>query len=81
VVVRASADTSGGAFTIIEETSPVDTPRHVHENEDEIFYVLEGDYVIQSATRSSTSVRVGWPLDRAASPMRSAASCRGPGAS
>ena len=47
VVVRASADTTGGAFTIIEEISPLDTPLHVHENEDEVFYVLEGDHVIQ----------------------------------
>jgi mannose-6-phosphate isomerase-like protein (cupin superfamily) len=47
VVVRASADTTGGAFTIIEEISPLDTPRHMHENEDEVFYVLEGDHVIQ----------------------------------
>ncbi|MGH2962347.1 MAG: cupin domain-containing protein [Solirubrobacterales bacterium] len=47
VVVRASADTTGGAFTIIEEISPLDTPLHVHENEDEIFYALEGDHVIQ----------------------------------
>jgi mannose-6-phosphate isomerase-like protein (cupin superfamily) len=47
VVVRASADTTGGAFTSIEEISPLDTPRHMHENEDEVFYVLEGDHVIQ----------------------------------
>ena len=47
VVVMASADTTGGAFTIIEEVSPLDTPLHVHENEDEVFYVLEGDHVIQ----------------------------------
>ena len=47
VVVRASADTTGGAFTIIEEVSPLDTPLHRHENEDEIFFVLEGDHVIQ----------------------------------
>jgi mannose-6-phosphate isomerase-like protein (cupin superfamily) len=47
VVVRASADSTGGAFTIIEEISPLDTPLHRHENEDEIFFVLEGDHVIQ----------------------------------
>jgi mannose-6-phosphate isomerase-like protein (cupin superfamily) len=47
VVVRASAETTGGAFTILEEVSPLDTPLHMHENEDEVFYVLEGDHVIQ----------------------------------
>jgi mannose-6-phosphate isomerase-like protein (cupin superfamily) len=47
VVVKASADTTGGAFTIFEESEPVDTPLHVHENEDELFYVLEGEHVFQ----------------------------------
>ena len=37
VVVKASADTTGGAFTIFEENEAVDTPLHVHENEDELF--------------------------------------------
>jgi mannose-6-phosphate isomerase-like protein (cupin superfamily) len=47
VLVKASADTTGGAFTIFEENAPVDTPLHVHENEDEMFYVLEGEHVFQ----------------------------------
>jgi mannose-6-phosphate isomerase-like protein (cupin superfamily) len=47
IVVKASADTTGGAFTIFEENQPVDTPHHVHENEDEMFYVLEGERVFQ----------------------------------
>jgi mannose-6-phosphate isomerase-like protein (cupin superfamily) len=42
--VRASAATTGGAFTIIEEIDPLDTPLHVHEREDEMFYVLEGEH-------------------------------------
>ena len=46
-VVRASADTTGGAFSIVEEIEPLDTPRHVHEHEDELFYVLEGEHVFQ----------------------------------
>ena len=46
-VVRASADTTGGAFAIIEESSPLDTPLHVHEREDELFYVLEGRHVFR----------------------------------
>ena len=47
IVVKASADTTGGAFTVLEENEPVDTPLHVHENEDELFYVLEGEHVFQ----------------------------------
>jgi mannose-6-phosphate isomerase-like protein (cupin superfamily) len=47
IVVKASADTTGGAFTIFGENEPVDTPLHVHENEDELFYVLEGEHVFQ----------------------------------
>jgi mannose-6-phosphate isomerase-like protein (cupin superfamily) len=46
-VIRASAESTGGAFSIIEEIEPLDTPLHVHENEDELFYVLEGEHVFQ----------------------------------
>ncbi len=46
-LVRASADTTDGAFTIIEEIAPLDTPLHVHEHEDELFYVLEGEHVFR----------------------------------
>ena len=45
---RASAETTRGAYTLFEEVPPlVDTPLHVHENEDEVFYVLEGEHVYQ----------------------------------
>jgi mannose-6-phosphate isomerase-like protein (cupin superfamily) len=47
ILVRASAETTGGAFALFEESDPVDTPLHVHENEDELFYVLEGEHVFQ----------------------------------
>jgi len=47
IVVKASADTTGGAFSIFEENEPVDTPLHVHENEDEMFVVLDGEHVFQ----------------------------------
>ena len=43
-VVKASAETTGGSFSLIEELSPLDTPPHVHANEDELFVVLEGDH-------------------------------------
>jgi mannose-6-phosphate isomerase-like protein (cupin superfamily) len=47
VVVRATAETTGGTFALFEEIDPVDTPLHVHEHEDELFYVLEGEHVFQ----------------------------------
>jgi mannose-6-phosphate isomerase-like protein (cupin superfamily) len=48
ILVRASGDSSGGALSVFEEVPPlVDTPRHVHEREDELFYALEGEHVIE----------------------------------
>ncbi len=56
ILVRASADTTGGAYTLFEEVPPlVDTPLHVHENEDELFFVLEGDHVFQVGDEELTA--------------------------
>jgi mannose-6-phosphate isomerase-like protein (cupin superfamily) len=50
ILVRATAESTGGAFTLFEEVPPLaDTPLHMHENEDELFYVLEGEHVFQVA--------------------------------
>ena len=46
-IVKASADTTAGAFSIIEELDPLETSLHVHEHEDEVFYIVEGEHVIQ----------------------------------
>jgi mannose-6-phosphate isomerase-like protein (cupin superfamily) len=47
VVIRVSAEDSGGAMTVLEEVPPmVDTPLHFHSREDELFYVVEGEHVI-----------------------------------
>ena len=46
-VVKASTESSGGAFAIIEEVDPLDTRLHVHANEDELFYVIEGEHVFR----------------------------------
>ena len=46
-VIKASSDSTRGAFTIIEEINPLDTPLHVHRNEDELFYVLEGEHLFR----------------------------------
>ena len=46
IVVRASADTTGGAFTLFEQGTPLlDTMRHVHRETDELYHVLEGEHV------------------------------------
>ena len=46
-LVKASAETTGGSFSIIEEIDPLDTGLHVHEHEDELFLVLDGEHVFQ----------------------------------
>jgi mannose-6-phosphate isomerase-like protein (cupin superfamily) len=52
ILVRATAETTGGAFSLFEEVPPmVDTPAHVHANEDELFYVLEGEHIIEVGGR------------------------------
>ena len=43
-LVKASAETTAGSFSIVEEIAPLDTPPHVHANEDELFIVLEGEH-------------------------------------
>jgi mannose-6-phosphate isomerase-like protein (cupin superfamily) len=42
----ATAASSGGRFTVIEQVTPVGwgPPRHIHSREDEIVYILEGTY-------------------------------------
>lgn len=44
-VIRASAESTAGSFSIIEEIDAVDAPPHVHTNADELFYVLEGRHI------------------------------------
>ena len=55
IVIRASADTTGGAFTLFEEETPVlDTSRQVHRETDELYYVIEGEHVFVCGDREST---------------------------
>jgi quercetin dioxygenase-like cupin family protein len=43
--IRVSSEESGGVLALIEDVLPAgrDTPYHVHEREDETFYMLEGE--------------------------------------
>jgi mannose-6-phosphate isomerase-like protein (cupin superfamily) len=54
--IRASAESTGGAFSIVEEFHPLDTPLHIHHSHDELFYVLEGEHVF---TVGGTEVQAG----------------------
>lgn len=57
VVIRVSAEDSGGAMTVLEEVPPmVDTPLHVHIREDELFYIVEGEHIVQ---RGEEEFRLG----------------------
>ena len=44
MTMRATAEQTGGAFSLMEERLPrgAEPPPHVHRREDEAFYVLEG---------------------------------------
>jgi quercetin dioxygenase-like cupin family protein len=47
LIVKANAEQTGGAFTLIDNVGPPgDSPFHVHQNEDEAFYVLEGEITV-----------------------------------
>jgi quercetin dioxygenase-like cupin family protein len=48
-VIRATAQDTGGRLTIVEVTDPpgAEAPLHVHHNEDEAFYVLEGSVTLE----------------------------------
>ena len=45
IEVKLSAEDTGGAYSMIEETSPPGggAPPHLHRDEDEAFCVLEGE--------------------------------------
>jgi mannose-6-phosphate isomerase-like protein (cupin superfamily) len=52
IVVRVSAEDSGGAMSVMEEVEPMsDTPLHVHSREDELFYIVEGEHIITLGKR------------------------------
>jgi mannose-6-phosphate isomerase-like protein (cupin superfamily) len=55
--VLATAEETGGALTAIVELPPLlDTPVHIHANEDELFIAIEGEHVI---TRGEEEITIG----------------------
>ena len=54
--VIASAESTAGTVTAIVEVPVLDTPAHIHANEDELFIALEGEHVI---TRGEKEITIG----------------------
>jgi mannose-6-phosphate isomerase-like protein (cupin superfamily) len=48
MVVKATRDETGGAFSLLEADEPAGfgPPLHIHHDAAEAFYVLEGEYII-----------------------------------
>jgi len=46
--VKATGESTGGAFSLLEAAEPPDfgPPLHIHHNTAEAFYVLQGEYII-----------------------------------
>jgi len=53
MTVKATAETTGGAFGLLESliAPGFSPPMHVHHREDESFYVLEGEMTMQCGDR------------------------------
>ena len=52
---KASAKETGGAYAVWEFTAPAAAagpPRHIHEREDEAFYILEGELIFEIGERT-----------------------------
>jgi len=54
MTVKATAETTGGAFGLLESWIPpgFSPPLHVHRREDEAFYVLEGEVTMRCGERT-----------------------------
>jgi quercetin dioxygenase-like cupin family protein len=48
LILKATGEQTGGAFALIDNAGPPGggAPYHVHHNEDEAFYVLEGEITV-----------------------------------
>ena len=55
--VRARGDQTGGALSLSETRTPAGSgpPPHVHEREDEMFFVLEGELSVTLGEETSTA--------------------------
>ena len=63
VIVKATGEQTGGAFGLIDNLMPAGfaSPYHMHRNEDESFYVVEGEmtfYVGDERVKAGLGVRL-----------------------
>jgi hypothetical protein len=70
MVIKAGAEETKGGFTLIEQVAPAGfaPPLHVHRDEDEAFYVLEGEITVTCGSKR-------WSAKRAASACSREGSC------
>ena len=66
VIVKATSEQTGGAFGLIDNLMPggFASPYHIHRNEDESFYVVEGEmtfYVGEEKVNARTGAFVYGP--------------------
>jgi uncharacterized cupin superfamily protein len=68
LTIKVAGEDTDGAYTIVQNVSPPSggPPLHLHHREDEAFYVLEGEYEIQSGDDriNATPVRSSSPQGR-----------------
>jgi quercetin dioxygenase-like cupin family protein len=57
MAMRATAEQTGGAFSLMEEVMPkgAEPPPHVHHAEDEAFYLLEGALTVRVGDEKFTA--------------------------
>jgi quercetin dioxygenase-like cupin family protein len=57
LTVKAGSDETNGAFTLIEQLAPAGfgPPSHIHRDEDEGFYILEGELAVICGEKTWTA--------------------------
>ncbi len=50
--IKASGEQTDGAFSLVEALDPMETPKHVHDREDEAFYILGGEHEFECGDES-----------------------------
>lgn len=57
ITIKLTGDDTQGAFMMFENTNPPGhgIPMHVHRNEDETFYILEGEVEVQLGDKAITA--------------------------
>ena len=61
MVIKRDAAATDGAYTLVDHTAPAgyETPYHVHHNEEELFYILDGELECLYGEGGENRVRAG----------------------